>query len=102
MQIPAAEARAQLARSRVLLAQAGADARGEVEASLDRASELVRSTGARSYEPQIQVERARLAGLLCDAGSREQSLREAHRLFSEMGATGYAERLEKGLASGAS
>jgi len=88
-----AEVHAQLARARVSLAQGGVDARSEIEATLDRALALVHSTGARSYEPQIYVERARLAGLRSDAAGREQSLREAHRLFTEMGALGHAERL---------
>jgi hypothetical protein len=95
MEMPVAEVHAQLARGRVLLEQAGADARTEIEASLDRASDLVRSTGARSYEPQILVERARLASLLADSAGRQQWLREAHRLFVEMGATGHAERVAR-------
>jgi len=93
MQMRIAEVHAQLARARVSLAQGGVDARSEIEATLDRALALVHSTGARSYEPQIYVERARLAGLRSDAAGREQSLREAHRLFTEMGALGHAERL---------
>ncbi len=95
MEAPVAEVRAHLARARVLLALDAAAARGEVEATLDRALALVQSTGARSYEPQIYVERARLAGILSDASGAQQWLREAHRLFTEMGATGHAERLAK-------
>jgi hypothetical protein len=98
MQMPIAEVRAHLARARVLLALDGAAARGEIEASLDRALALVCSTGARSYEPQIHVERARLLDILSDSVGRLQWLREAHHLFTEMGATGHAERLAKELA----
>jgi hypothetical protein len=93
-----AEVCAHLARARVWLAQGGVEARIEVEASLERASELVRSTGARSYEPQICVERARLAGLLSDDVGRQRGLREAHRLFVEMGAGGRAENVTRELA----
>ena len=93
-----AEVRALLARVRVLLTLDGVAARTEVESILDRALSLVRSTGARSFEPQIHVERARLAGLLEGAPGRQQWLREAHRLFTEMGATGHAERLVRELA----
>jgi hypothetical protein len=93
MQMPIAEVHAQVARARVLLALDGAAARDEVETSLDRALALVQSTGARSYEPQIHVERARLARLLGDSAGRLAWLREAQRLFSELGATGHAERV---------
>lgn len=91
--------RALLARARVLLTFASVDARAEIEAMLDGALALVRSTGAHSYEPQIHVERARLAGLLSDAPSRQQWLRNAHRLFTEMGATGHVERVAPLLAA---
>ncbi len=39
-------------------------------------------------------ERAHARG---DAASRERHLREAHRLYTEMGATGHAERLAREL-----
>ncbi len=38
-----------------------------------------------------------MAGTLSDANSRELWLREAHRLHTEMGATGHAERLAREL-----
>jgi hypothetical protein len=59
---------------------------------------LVRSTGAISYEPQILVERALLAELLGDRVGRTDFIREAHRLFTAMGATERAERLAKELS----
>jgi hypothetical protein len=93
MEMPLAEVHAQLALARVLRAVAGADASAGIEAALDRALALVQSTGARSYEPQIHVERARLAALRSDASGARQWLRDAHRLFTEMGARGHAERL---------
>jgi len=99
MQIPVAEVRAQLALARVRRAVEGADGSAAIAAALDHAQALVQSTGARSYEPQISVERARLAALRSDASGAQQWLREAHRLFNEMGATGHAERLAKELAS---
>ena len=58
----------------------------------------VRSTGARSLEPQIYVERARLAGILSDSAGRLEWLREALRLFTETRAMGHSERLAKELA----
>jgi hypothetical protein len=43
------------------------------------------------------VERAELSRLRGDGGASERDLREAHRLFTEMGATGHAERLAREL-----
>jgi tetratricopeptide (TPR) repeat protein len=91
---PIFELHAHLACARVLLALDGAAAKDAVEAALERALALMRSTGARSYEPQIYVERARLAHLLSDAATAQHWQREAHRLFTAMGATGHASRIE--------
>ena len=71
------------ARSRVLRALDGADAKDEIEAALGRASELVHATGARSYEPQVLLERARLAEVLADEAGHQRWLREAHSLFAD-------------------
>ncbi len=43
-------------------------------------------SGAKSYEPSLHVERAELARLVGDEAHRERELREAHRLFTEIGA----------------
>jgi predicted ATPase/class 3 adenylate cyclase len=98
MQSLVGEIRAQLARARVSRALDGVAALRDIESALDRAEALVRRTGARSYEPQILVERARLASLLSDSTQHIRYLTEAHRLFSEMGATGHAERTANRLA----
>ncbi len=98
MQTRVYEARSRLARARILLALDGANARAEIESALDCATELVRATGAISYEPQILVERARLAELLGDRVGRTDLIREAHRLFTAIGATGRTERLTKELS----
>ncbi len=50
------------------------------------------SVGQSSY-----VRRAKLAALLGDDAGRERELREAQRLFTEMGATGHAERVGRAL-----
>ena len=91
------ETRSRLARARILLALDGANARAEIESELDCATELVRSTGAISYEPQIVVERARLAKILGDSERSVALKTEAHRLFAAIGATGHAERLAREL-----
>jgi tetratricopeptide (TPR) repeat protein len=91
--MPIAEVVGQLALARVLRAKENDDDEPAIEAALDRSLALVRSTGALSYEPQIYVERARLSALCGNAGSAEKNLREAHRLFTKMGASGRAMRL---------
>jgi adenylate cyclase len=94
------EQHALLAKARVLLALDGAKAAREIEATLERASALLRSTGARSYEPEILEARARLAGAHTDAATCERLLREAARIYAELGATGHAARLARELGGG--
>ena len=93
------ETHASLALARVLLGSAGPAARAEIEAALARALELARDTGAKAYEPLVHVELAELARQSGDEEGRERELREAHRLFTEIGATGHAERLSAELAT---
>ena len=97
-----AETHASLALARILLGSAGAGARAEIEAALARSLELARETGAKAFEPPIRVELAELAHQSGDQETRERELREAHRLLTEIGATGHAERLSAALALPAS
>ena len=83
-----------LALARVLLGSGGPVAREQIEAALARALELAGDTGAKGFEPLIHVELAELARQSGDEEGHERELREAHRLFTEIGATGHAERLE--------
>jgi class 3 adenylate cyclase/tetratricopeptide (TPR) repeat protein len=87
------EIEAQLALARVLLRAEGAAARHDVEAALERALGLVMGTGARAFEPYLHVERAALARATGDEAARQHELREAHRLFIEMGAPIRAEQV---------
>jgi tetratricopeptide (TPR) repeat protein len=96
---PFNETSASLALARVLLGSPGPAARTEIEAALARASELTRNTGAKVFEPLIHVELAELARQSGDEEGRERELREAHRLFTEIGAAGRAERLSAELAT---
>jgi len=57
----------------------------------------VGETEARCREPIVHEISAELARLRADEATRERELRQAHRLFAEMGATGHAERLAKEL-----
>lgn len=87
------EIRAHLTRARVLLALDGGSAQREIESALESGTNLVRSTGARAYEPMILETRAALASALGDADAAAQLNTDALALFRELGATGHAERL---------
>ena len=92
------ETHASLALARVLLGSAGPAARAEIEAALARALELTRDTGAKAFEPLVHVELAELARQSGDAEGRERELREAHRLFTAIGAPLRAEQVARELA----
>jgi adenylate cyclase len=96
------EMHASIGLARVLLGSAGPAAHAEIEAALGRALELARETGAKAYEPLVHVELAELARQNGDEDGHERELREAHRLFTEIGASGHAERLAGELAMPAS
>jgi tetratricopeptide (TPR) repeat protein len=96
------ETYAKLAQARVLLGSANTTPRIEVEAALARALELAREMGAKAFEPLVHVELAKLAHQLGDEEGSERELREAHRLFTEIGASGHAEHLADELAMPAS
>ncbi|OFV88767.1 MAG: hypothetical protein A3J75_04825 [Acidobacteria bacterium RBG_16_68_9] len=83
-----------LARAHVLRLSDGALAAAAIEADLQQAMAEVERTDARAYAPLIHVERAELAELLGDEAAYQRELREAHRLFTAMGATGHVRRIE--------
>jgi adenylate cyclase len=89
---------AELALLRVLLRTEGAAAAAAIEAIATRLGALIDETGAESFRPLLCEERARLAQVLGDGSTHERHLREAHRLYTEMGATGHVERLGRELA----
>lgn len=92
---------ARLALARILLA-AGDAAEGEAIAShLEQAQALVERTGARTFRPFIGIELGRLARLRGDEQGRERELREAHRLFTEIGAPIRAAEAAKELGTAA-
>jgi class 3 adenylate cyclase/tetratricopeptide (TPR) repeat protein len=93
---------AEIALARVLRRTKGRPARAEIENALSRAHALMEDSGFRIREPHICIERAELLGVLGDEPGRLRELREAHRLFTEMGATGHAKRVatELGLPAG--
>jgi tetratricopeptide (TPR) repeat protein len=90
---PPFELHARLVCARVLRTLGGATARADIEGELDQAEQLLHSTGALSYEPEILEERGALASWLGDAVRGEQLRAEAVALYRKLGATGHAERL---------
>jgi ATP/maltotriose-dependent transcriptional regulator MalT len=80
-------------RAHALLADGHATGAAEVEALVERMAALSEETGMHLYLPQAIELRAELASLRGDTGARERHLRAAHRLYTEIGATGHAARL---------
>ena len=93
-----AEGLANVTRARILIRTQVLPASAEIERSLARATELVDETGAECQRPRIHEERAELAQRIGDEPSRSRHLREAHRLYVGMGATGHVDRLARDLA----
>jgi adenylate cyclase len=87
----------QLVRAQIHMRARGAKAERDVEAALAKAQRFVDESGACSRQPFIHDVRAELADLKGDDAQCERELREAHRLFTEMGATGHAERVAREL-----
>jgi tetratricopeptide (TPR) repeat protein len=88
-----------LERARALRLLDGAGASEEIEAALAEGERLARARGDRSSLPFLHEERAELARLLGDEVARERELREARRLFAEIGAPLQVERLARELAA---
>jgi adenylate cyclase len=87
----------QIVLAAALCAEQGVSDRAAVERALEQAAALVEETGARAQAPRIVEARARLAQCAGDVEAREQLLREAHRLYEAIGATGHARRLAEDL-----
>ncbi len=92
------EIQAELVLARVLLHAEAATATKAIEEALHRASALIQETSAGGYTPFVHVERAALARLTGDGTTHQRALREAHRLFTEMGAPIRAEHVARELA----
>jgi tetratricopeptide (TPR) repeat protein len=91
------EGLAQLSLARSLLAPERNLHRRLAENALGRVDTLIGETAALILAPPLRVERAKMARLLGDEGTWAHELREAHRLYTAMGATGHAERLAQEL-----
>jgi hypothetical protein len=94
---PSFQPLAQLALARVLLRTKGLAARSVIEAALEEASRITRQMQFKVFEPFACLERAELARLYGDEATCERELREAHRLFTEIGAPIRAAEVAKEL-----
>jgi tetratricopeptide (TPR) repeat protein len=87
------EVLAQWALPRVLLTAGDPGLHEEVEATLERAEALCAERSVRLLLPRLLEVRAGLAERHGDPQEARRQLREAHRLYTEIGATGHAKRL---------
>ncbi len=88
---------AKLAQARLLLRAEGLAAADRAEAILAELRDACETLDTRLLLPRIDLETAELARLRGDDAARERALRKAHRSFTEIGATGHAERMAKEL-----
>ncbi len=93
------ECEAQLALARILQRADSQQAREQAKGVLDQVEVLIEETGATVHAPFVRLLRAEQARLSGDTSGQERELREALRIFTEMGATGHAERAARWLAS---
>lgn len=91
------ECEAQIALAAALRHTRGTGPAAESREAIARARELVDETEARIFLPFIIEDEARLLQLEGGQAAFEEKLLEAHRLFTEMGATGHAERVANEL-----
>jgi tetratricopeptide (TPR) repeat protein len=94
----AQEADAHLALARVRLRQDGAAAVAEIREALSCAQALYSRSGGRNRQAFVHLERAELARLEGDAGTRERELRAALELFRLMKAPIRVREVEELLA----
>jgi len=96
---PTIEVMALVAHAQLLRATDGLRASDRIEASLHRATALIEAMDARGLAPFVHVERAELARLRQDEAAWRHEVEEAHRQFSAIGASRYAERTAQELTS---
>ncbi len=84
-----------LTRVRAILCSEGPAGAAEARRTLAAASELNYETGAHCRSPVVHELSAEIARLLRDDATRARELREARRLFLEMGASEHAARLAR-------
>ena len=93
------ELEARLSLARAVLASGGAAARVRIAQLLDETMALALECGAGSHVPRVHIELAELSHLEGDEEGYERELREAQRLFEEIGARGRAATVASQLAA---
>ena len=93
------EAHAHIVYANALLATTGIERLDEIEQAHSQAEQLIAETGAALIAPNLCESRATLARLHGDENTHQHHLREAHRLYTEMCATGHAERVARELVA---
>jgi class 3 adenylate cyclase/tetratricopeptide (TPR) repeat protein len=88
-----------LYRLQALLAAGEVASTEEIAGTLQDLERWIEERSWDGYRPFAHVGRAELARRRRDDADRERHLREAHHLFTEMGATGHAERVARELAA---
>ncbi len=92
---------AQIVLAQALLRADGLGARDRAVLALSEALTFAEESGAKGLEPFVHEALAEVARVSGDDAALRRELREAHRLFVEMGATGHAERIAPLLAESA-
>jgi hypothetical protein len=91
------ELQARIALAEVLLHRKLKEEHSQIAAALERAEELIKTTGGNVMKPIIIMCQAEFARLKGDDDSHRQMLQKAHSLFTTTGADGHAERLKATL-----
>ena len=91
------EAYAHIVHADALLATSGIERLDEIEQAHSHAEQLIAETEAALIAPNLCESRAELARLRGDDPGCEREFRKGHRLYTEMGAVGHAERVAREL-----
>ncbi|MCZ6870034.1 MAG: hypothetical protein O7G84_11070, partial [Gammaproteobacteria bacterium] len=78
-------------------AQIRSDLTAEALETLKEAQQVIDDTSSAGYQPRLWEYRAELAQRQGDADAHAHAMREALRLYRELGATGHTERLTQSL-----
>ncbi len=83
--------------ARALLWSSGPRAKKEVQSAAEASKEFIERTGAKGWLPFVHEVRAQLARVCGDDATCERERTEAERLWTEMGAPGHIERMDRDL-----
>ncbi len=83
--------------ARALLWSSGPRPKKEVQSAAEASKEFIERTGAKGSLPFVHEVRAQLARVCGDEATCERERAEAERLWTEMGAHGHIERMDRDL-----